>query len=497
MNFFQYNKQKPPRLLDGLLLIAILIVITLYIASWAILEHELNQTVKKRTSEYAHSITRIVTHSSADAILSEDKLQLNNLVKSAASDPYIISATLFKDDGRVLDKYSKKDISQQRSSETQELNTTNPETLNRLPVSSKDIRNNSNEDDSAKFEVNQLEKDNHKEITNPIKTQHKTYVEAINYQGVTVGWFKIILDTQSLESSLRKDLQTTQYFILALVLLSLFLLVFITLRYTNKIKTLIAYNHRFIQLNAKQLPSNIESWLDTIHDLSLKPVSKQQQEGLSNKNLWHSKENLSEQVFCSCEFIIDDQENSHTAENLSLATHYLKASSSVYGVQLQGDIFSGCLAAFLASDDFKKSYSDEFELSATKATKTCLITAISFIGLLKQLLDSLDLSITIRAFIGYGTISLLRNERTEITGYFLSNKVTSHISLLSPQMPPNELVSLGVEPAQLEPLGEFEPVNSDLDIPCYRLIRMTEDINQQVERQFRFIQKSSESESSL
>ncbi len=461
-------------------LFSLIAIITSFIllSSWTIINYQVEQLVAQRTSEYAHSIAQIAANSSADALLSDDKIQLKMLVENVAKDPYIRSATIFAEDGQVIARFPEDNT----LSETSDHSAKNIDSSDPLPTNSKEksseaeIKQASTENDQPK--KTQISKQALEAATQSyIQSQSDIpFIEKITYQDVTAGWFKITLNRQLLESSFRKSLQRSQVIILTIAAVLLLILLVITFRYNRRVKNLISLCHRLIQINAPQLPKDNKQWLESLEELS-KTQFQSLSENIhlpSDTPQWTASRRANDSIFCFCQFAMIEQDNEKTAHSLTLAEQYLKAAVQTHGVQSQGEILSGCLIPFLDSNDENEALEE----------------AINLVYLIKELLASITLEIKVRAFIGKGTILVLENERAVITGVSLSNRLHQKINQLTLQTNFGEVICIGFEQNNLTPFGQFieKQTKDESDPTIFHLLEsVDESIKQQTGRQINYI----------
>lgn len=473
MNFLTNNSQRPPNLLVGLILLNGLILLVILFLSWLIVDYQLERLIVKRSDEYARSITAVAAKTSAQALLAEDRLQLRTLVESVVDDPYVRSATIFSEDGQPLIIFPEEPAAPTIDDLASE------------DLSGDDLPTNDLSQDLSVSQAYQPkdrstaelseQKDSFQSVTaTPLKVEPEQhpYVEKISYQDITAGWFKIALDKPALEADFRSRLAKTKDWVLIISAVFMALLVFVTYFYTRQVRILAGYGHRLVQLNKKHLPDDVDQLINYLTDLSNAPLDGQQQNQLKlTQPDWSLSKRSYNSLFCYAQFAIEDQESSLVVESLTIAENYLQAAAHAHGVEVQGGILSGCLVPF---DDFSD-------------TQEGLIEVVAFIHLLKELLNSLNLPIKIKAFFGIGSVLALYGKRGEMTGSALSNRMNDEISRLSSQTQFGEILSLGIDLEQLESLGKFNMIENLLEIPCARLIRVSEELQQQVDRQRRFI----------
>ena len=445
---------KPPKLLRGLFSTILLITSVILASAWFIINYQVEQLVAIRTSEYAHSIAQVAANSSAEALLSKDTEQLAMLVKNVARDPYIRSATVYAEDGQIVVQFplphTTPSIEQEKSSS---------QALTPKAGTQQTPTNNTTSSSQTKTYL---------QTVNDIP-----FVEKITFEEVTRGWFKVTLNRKLLESSFRQSLKRSIQVIIVISVILIIILFIVLMRFDGRVKSLVNHNHRLIQINAAKLPHSPQQWLDCIAELSqtkLLPLidSHSQRQG---EVRWITSKRQSNTTFCYCQFAMEEQQNEQTADCLNRAEGYLNSAIQAHGLLLQGNILSGTLIPFFESEN----------------KDDALVEALCFIQLLKELLESLPLSITMRAFIGSGMVLTLENERTEITGISLSNRLADKIFKLTPDVQFGETVCLCFEAEELISHGQFQPVKTQAQIPSFKLTETSSSIQQQVARQVSFI----------
>jgi uncharacterized membrane protein affecting hemolysin expression len=442
----QLSRQKPPRFLNGIFILILVVIALILTSSWLIINHQLDSSISSRTSEYAHSIAKIAASLAADPLLSEDQLQLQMLVDNVAKDPYVKQASIFAENGQVI---------------AESISTIDTEPLSSIKLSANNEPSNPPQN---------IKHSTAEDYSSDLQTQ--PYIESIIYQEVTHGWFKLILDKNNLERSFVSSLNFSKNIILLLTALLLISLLIIQNRLTRPIKQIIQNCQRLIQLNAAELPTKKDEWLQSLEELSQTQfIADEPIDLIKPKQLWHSSKRHAESKFCYCQFSMQAQENENTAQSLALAEHYLQATTKAYGVSVQGNILSGCLIPFFDSE-------------------TGLNDIFCFTQLLKQLLLSIELPIEIRTFVGSGAILTLSNERNEITGLSLSNRLSKKINQLTAYTTSEDTIFINFEQPQLQKLGEFKSLKNPLQLHAIQLISPDEKVIQQISRQLHYIKQN-------
>lgn len=468
---------KKPRFMRGMFSAIVAITLTILLLSWAIINYQVEQLVATRTSEYAHSIAQIAANSSADALMSGDKLQLKILVENVAKDPYIRSATVFAEDGLVAAQYPEAE-----ADENMLANLSSEE----LPAS-KDTETEASSTEESEATTDDASITTPQEPASSLALDEKAkeyiqsqsdipFIEKIVYQNVTAGWFKISLNRQLLEQSFRESLQRSQNLILAIGVFLFVVLLFVVIRYEKRVSNIVSACHRLIQINAPQIPYDKNHWLETLQELAeTRFQSLSEHPHLPNEDSnWTKSERIADTLFCYCQFSMLDQENEKAAENISLAENYLQAAIQAYGVQSQGDLLSGCLIPFIE----------------VKNASEASLEAISLLNVISESLASLELEITMKGFIGKGTLLTLENSRGIITGISLSNRLKDKLAKTAQYVDYGQTISVAIEEEELQGSGDFRPVEMPENLtqtPIFKLEKLSEAIKQQTNRQIHYI----------
>jgi len=464
------KKLKPPRLLRGMFAAIFVITATILLLAWAIINYQIEQLVATRTSEYAHSIAQIAANSSADALLSDDKLQLKMLVENVAKDPYIRSATVFAEDGQIVAQYPEEQLHDNES----ELDGASNGPTNNSEVSQ--VGETTESGDSA-LTANLAEQALSPAAQAYIQSQNDIpFIEKIVYQDVTAGWFKVSLNRELLESSFRQSMKRSQHLILFITLVLFVVLLLVVYRFEKRIKSLIKTCHRLLTVNAPSMPQDQKQWLSSLKELSetrFQALAEHTQLPGEQKN-WVSSSRKTNTLFCYLQFAMLEQENEKTADCITLAENYLQSAIQTHGVQSQGDILSGCLIPFLECEDVSEGIGESLALVHT----------------ISELLASIELVITVRAFVGMGTLLVLENERGLISGVSLSNRLHDKINQCAPLTKFGETICLALDDKELAQLGDFEPLvipENSTSSPVFKLKSLNESIKQQTNRQISYI----------
>jgi len=473
------NKQKrksPPNLLNGMLISVFGITIFILALNWLAIDYQIEQLVVKRTSEYAHSIARIAADSSAEALLSDDKLQLNLLVQNVAKDPYVRQAAIISEDGQTVTQYPE-DINTPDSSKlTSHISDFSPSDDPEVSLSKPKSGGKSQFSESSLFPLKS-------EPTFIARQRNKVFFEPLIYQNITAGWFKLEIDKYKLEQNFRESFGEIQIIIGGISVFLFILLLFIVFRLDKNIKKLANYCQHLLLQNNINPPRKNSSWLTAIKELSQSHL-QQLQEHISlpkKTDDWINARLIDNALICYLEFKIQPIENALIAQNLTQAEQYLNQSTQAFGVQTQGDILSGCLIPI----------SDLTEKSA-KSHESLLIEAISLIYLIKQLFSHLTPNVLVKAFITKAPILYLENEQDITTGISLLDKHLDKIKQLSLATNYDDVVSLSISQTELEKVAQVLVIGNDEQESknYFKLTDVNPAIHQQIARKFQYISKN-------
>lgn len=468
----------PPNLLKGILTAVLAITISILALSWFIIDFHFEQLVVKRTSEYAHSIARIAADSSAEALLSDDKLQLNLLVENVSKDTYIRQATIISEEGQIVTQYPEEIIpssSEEITKDTSDISIQSDPTPDEFLLLAEDPLTQSTESSEV---INRIQP--------PFieRQKNKIFFEPITYQDITAGWFKLEIDKYQLEQDFRNVFVEIQLMISVVSLLLFVLLVFIVYRFDQSIKGLALSCQHLLFQNSVKPSSKKSSWLE-----SLKNLSQSHQQRLhehvslpTKTDDWLNSRMVENALICYLEFKIQPQENSHVAENLTQAENFLNKSTQAFGVQSQGDILSGCLIPF-EGDEFNRQDS---------AKNHSLTEAISLIELVSKLFSLLNGDIQLKAFILRAPVLFLEDEQDVATGLSLIGRSQEKINHLSLTTHFNEIVSLSIPAAEFENKANIEPIVTEgsEEKNVFKLLEISPMIQQQIARKFKYISAS-------
>ncbi len=449
-------KHSTPNLIKGILTATIGFSCLILLISWLTIDYHLDQLIIKRTSEYAHSIARIAADSSAEALLSDDKLQLDLLVQNIAKDPFIHQATIVSENGQIISQYP---------NESRDYNST-PATVSN--------------DKKGLSSTNSRMADSTQQFIS--RQKNKIFFEPITYQNITAGWFKLELDRYQLETEIRQTLTDIQFIISFAFIILLPMLFFIIYKFDDKIKKLASYCQHLLIQQGITPPKKSTPWLSSVKELSLHYSTKLQEHiHLPKKtNCWSNSRLIEDSLVCYLEFNITYQDHLQTAENLTLAEDYLNKSIQAFGLQGQGDLLSGCLLPISGVVDSQKSDTEQ------KITES-----LSLILLIRQLFNSLPNKIPMKAFIIRTSTLLLKDEDDFTTGITLFEESIKKIKQLSLHTNFDDTICLSIEASLLTPHAETTPIliNNEIAKRQFLLTNFSNEIQQQIARKAHYLSK--------
>jgi len=476
--------RKPPRLLRWFFTSIVAICAAILLAAWSIINHQVEQLVASRTSEYAHSIAKIAANSSATALMSEDTLALKILVENVAKDPYIKSATIYSDDGQIVTQSPEMAIPSKKTAKAQ-----SPEKHQPVEVSATPGDNSANRINVKNHQLtgSTVKPSADAQTLSPqmqayLQAQRDTpFIEKIIYQDVAAGWFKVTIDREKLETSFRSSLIAAERVIIFITLILLVVLLLTVIHFEKRIKSLVSLMHRMLQSNTPELPSGRKQWIEAAGAMVQAQIQKQSQDRLQNQTntqrlpddsgFWFNSTSKDNTLFCYCQFSLGELDDEQTAYNLSTADSYLREAIAVFGVQSQGDLLSGCLIPFPENKDQQEA----------------LVEALSLVQLIKILFANLSFPIKVRAFIGTARVYFLENEHGEISGICLPQQKLEKINRLAASFDFDRVIFLSFEQQALSELGKFKQRQIDGIGTCLQLTSINDTIEQQVSRQANFI----------
>lgn len=421
------SKQHPaPHILAGLLPIVFVLLTSFISLSWYIIDYQVEALVAKRTSEYAHSIVKIAADSSAEALLSDDNLQLELLAQNIAKDRYIRTATIYSSDGIVVTQFPQKES----------LNQSIAEQSNRLTINeithSNEQKNKSNE--ASKKLSAQENKDDKKESSQVVfdfleAKKNIPYIEKIAFKGVTAGWFKIEIDGFQLESDFRANFHRIRVRVFALAVLTILSLMYLLVRYRRKVDRLVNAVNLLVRRKAVEsdagsnsdLPDSQQLWLQQVDNLAEtsfhKPIRLRE---MRQHVRWQGDEAIESVPMVWFAINLPKQDNQNLAKQMVKIEKYVKSATNAYFTFFQGELFSGGVVPFLqhANKDknvFQSSYSD----------------LVSFTYLMKTLLNSMDANITFKALLFNSRISRLYADDSVQDRVILPQRKVLQISMLA------------------------------------------------------------------
>ena len=431
------NKQpRPPNLLRGILLITLAITLAILAFTWFVINHQVEQLVAKRTSEYAHSIAKIAADSSAEPLLANDKLQLNLLTQNIAKDPYIYQATVFSEDGQIASQY--------------------PEDNDLVNIEDRESDISSAEFISRKKNI--------------------PFIEKINYQDITAGWFQLEIERNKLEQDFRNEFIQIQFIIGSIALILFSILILFVLKLEKQVKRLAWSCQHFLFQNRIKIPQNKPKWIEAVETLSkAHPQQLKTHINLPAKSdTWFTSRIMENSLVCYLEFHPQTLEDNNTPENMSLAEDYLNQAIQAFGLHSQGDILTGCLIPIR---------SEEQTESADVFNALCLIS------LIQNLMGHLEIQLQVKACLAISTIVSLENEHDMVTGIALTDDMLNQLRKYLYQTEYDDILLISIPDeivnkyAQTEKLKNLSKNRQDIG----RVTQLTNDISTTIDRKIKYI----------
>ncbi|PCI73500.1 MAG: hypothetical protein COB38_00070 [Gammaproteobacteria bacterium] len=436
-----------PNILAGMIPIAFILLTSFLSLSWYIIDYQVENLVAKRTSEYAHSIVKIAADSSAEALLSEDNLQLELLAQNIAKDRYIHTATIYSADGIIVTKYPQKNITEQSTAEQsnsltfREINNSK-EMANKsssIVKSSLENEKKSNKDSVKKLEFDYLS-----------AKKNIPFIEKIAFNGVTAGWFKIEIDGFELESDFRASFHRIRLRIFVLASFLVLSLIYCLFRYKRKVNRVVTAIHLLV--NRKAVESEIEVgdsqelWFEQVENLAdasfSKPIRLRE---LRQHVRWQDEEAIESVPLVWFAIDLPKPDNHDLAQQVVKIEKYLKSATNAYSTFFQGEIFAGGLVPFL-----QHSASEEGTLQSS------LIELVSFTFLLKELMASMDANIKFKAILFNSRVSRLYSDDSAQNRVILPQRKQLQISKLANILNESCISCLTAEPRIYDELAEYE-----------------------------------------
>ena len=449
------NKNSPPpNLLQGILMSCLGAILVILVTVWFTINYQVEQLVINRTSEYAHSIAKLAADSSAEALLSEDILQLNLLVENVARDPYIKQATIFSEDGQVVSLYPT----------TTDFLDLDP--LNQQPV---------DQIASANQSASELQRQQQIFIT---QQNNIPFIEKIAYQNITAGWFKLEIDRNLLEQNFRESFVKIQLIIGTVSLIVFSLLLFIVFRFESSIRGLANYCQHLLVQNRIIPSKNKKAWLASIKELS-ESHPQQLKEHISlphASDQWVASRKVEQLLVCFIEFSLPQEQDNRFAEHLTLAENYLSQAVQAYGVQSQGDLLTGCLIPFESN-------------SKEQTIKSSISNGLGFVALVKKLMKNLEIDIKLRACLCKTSILQFEDEHDLVTGISIPSVTLDKIRRVFLEVKYGKIVTLSISESLLEEMiSPLEFSIEDLNqTPCFIVNKIDSSVTKQNNLKFKHI----------
>jgi len=438
-----------PNILAGMIPIAFILLASVLSLSWYIIDYQVENLVAKRTSEYAHSIVKIAADSSAEALLSEDNLQLELLAQNIAKDRYIHTATIYSADGIIVTKFPQKDLISQSTAEQ------NNSLTFREIKNSKEIANKSGSGFQSSSEK-EKEKESNEYSAKKLEFDYLSakknipFIEKIAFNGVTAGWFKIEIDGFELESDFRESFQRIRLRIFALATFLILSLIYLLFRYKRKVNRVVKAIHLLVTRKAAESEIDVvasqELWFEQVENLAdasfSKPIRLRE---LRQHVRWQGEEAIESVPLVWFSIDLPKPDNHDLAQQVVKIEKYVKSSTNAYSTFFQGDIFSGGLVPFL-----QHSENEESNLQSS------LIKLVSFTFLMNELMASMDANIKFKAILFNSRLSRLYSDDSVQSRVILPQRKQLQISKLANLLNDSSISCLTAEPRIYDELTEYE-----------------------------------------
>ncbi|MCF6194125.1 MAG: hypothetical protein L3J46_07320 [Kangiellaceae bacterium] len=449
----------PPNLLRGILISCLGAILIILVTVWFTINYQVEQLVINRTSEYAHSIAKLAADSSAEALLSEDILQLNLLVENVARDPYIKQATIFSEDGQVVSLYP-------MSLDASDSDVSIPEAFNQESI---------DKIDSTSRAVSKLQRQQEIFIA---QQNNIPFIEKIAYQNITAGWFKLEIDRNLLEEKFRESFVKIQLIIGSVSLVAFSLLLFIVFRFESSIRGLANYCQHLLVQNRITPAKNKKAWLASIKELSESHPQQLKEHIIlpHASDQWVASRKIDQILVCFIEFSLPPEQDNHFAEHLTQAENYLSQAVQAYGIQSQGDLLTGCLIPFESN-------------SKNKDIKSSISNALGFVALVKELMKDLEIDIKLRACLCKTSILQFEDEHDLVTGISIPSVTLDKIRRVFLEVQFGKTVTLSINESLL--VDMLSPIECSIDelnkTPCFIVSKINSSVTKQNNLKFKHI----------
>ncbi len=436
-----------PNILTGLIPITFILLSSFLSLSWYIIDYQVEDLVAKRTSEYAHSIVKIAADSSAEALLSEDNLQLELLVQNIAKDRYIRTATIYSSDGIIVTQFPEENLIVQSTAEQSNRLTYSEITNSKENDNKSGSTSTLSSEKSSKLNEGSVKK---VEFDYLLAKKNIPFIEKIEFKGVTAGWFKIEIDGFELESDFRANFDRIRLRIFALASFLVLSLIYLLFRYKRKVNRVVKAIHLLVTRKAVESEIDVagsqELWfeqVDNLVDISFsKPIRLRE---LRQHVRWQGEEAIESVPMVWFAIDLPKVDNQDLAQQVVKIEKYLKSATNAYSTFFQGEIFAGGLVPFL-----QHSASDE---STYQIVYTDLV---SFTFLLKELMASMDANIKLKAILFHSRLSLLHSDDSVQSKVILPQRKQLQISKLANLLNESSISCLIADPSIYDEIAEYE-----------------------------------------
>jgi len=253
------------------------LIATIFVAAWIWLSWQMDFLLNQRTDELGHQLAEVTAFASAEAVIAEDEVYLNALIKRINQKEFVEQVAIHRVDGTLLVQTKTQPTNQKT---TLSSNTTNLDEEN----SSDDglQQDNLQQDDLQQTTAEVVQRQNQTQtLSDPIdknwtdwviaylpsyQTDNTLYMATINWEGSDVGWVQVTLNRGLIESDIRKASYTLSLFTLAAFLIISLLSALILWHRHNKIKSMLL-EHQNTQPQSPLDKSEVE--LSNLHQTAL------------------------------------------------------------------------------------------------------------------------------------------------------------------------------------------------------------------------------------
>ncbi|MDH5432481.1 MAG: hypothetical protein OEY19_00925 [Gammaproteobacteria bacterium] len=434
----------------------------------------MEKQLQESSSEYAISIAKLVSFSAGKIIHEKDASGLQKLAQEAAEIPYVQSVTIYSVDGQMLMEFPEANEKQNTFSTENKSSDTDAK-QNSEQISESD----SDEEDSSSSE-NDTSSTLNKKNQNALPTLHsnRPYVSMIDFNNEKKGWVQVNINQILLEENFRQSFISAQQLMGVFIIIFFVLLVISLIQQGKFVKKLSNIANELIRKNSPDLPEDETQWLESLEQVSLDSPTPQSRIIYSEAN-WVSSTLEEDRVFIYLIFSMEQQDDEKSAETLSLAEHYLTEAIKSHGFMSQGSVISGCLVTSFSTNELTDIVAE----------------MIALLHLIKELMNRLGIPIFTKAILGKGKILALYNERNDVTGISLHNRLMENVQHISSCLKSHEIAGILTDKDIFKGLARATAIDNEFSIPAFKLSHISATISQQANRQLNYIQSKYDDES--